>query len=267
MSSRSKRVAIITGAAKGLGRAIAERLAREDYAVALTDVDGEVAAQAASEIKAEIQAERDGQLPIVQPWALDVRSADQVRRVFEEVARDLGPPTALVNNAGIWSDQPVLSMPEEVWTRTIDVNLKGTFLCTQVFGRMRVEAGGGGGIVNIASVSALSARVGASHYAASKAAVVMFTKSSAWELGAHSIRVNAIAPGFIVTHDQFGSPAFRESVVRMMPRGRTGRPPDIAAAVNFLLSEEADFITGDCLMVDGGFTSGRLLPLFDGGTS
>ena len=263
----AKRVAIVTGAAKGLGRAIVERLARQDYVVALTDVDGDAAVRAASEIEEAARAECDGKSLKVRSWALDVRNGDQVRGVFAEVARELGRPTALVNNAGIWSDQPVLDMPEEVWARTIDVNLKGTFLCTQVFGRLRVDAGGGGGIVNIASVSAVSARLGASHYAASKAAVVMFTKSSAWELGAHGIRVNAVAPGFIVTHDQFGSPAFREAAVRMMPRGRTGRPPDIAAAVNFLLSDDADFITGDCLMVDGGFTSGRLLPLFDGGTS
>jgi 3-oxoacyl-[acyl-carrier protein] reductase len=150
-------------------------------------------------------------------------------------------------------------MTEAAWDSVQGVNLKGTFLCTQAFGRVRVVEGGGGAIVNLASTAAFSARVGAAHYSASKAGVVMFTKSSAQEFGPHAIRVNAVAPGLIEVREDQVSPEYKERFLTMIPRGRTGRASDIAGTVAFLLSEAADFINGECIVVDGGFLSGRPL--------
>jgi NAD(P)-dependent dehydrogenase (short-subunit alcohol dehydrogenase family) len=141
----------------------------------------------------------------------------------------------------------------------LDVNLKGTFLCAQAFARARVAAGRDGAIVNLASTAAFSARVGAAHYSASKAGVVMLTKSLAQELGPHGIRVNAVAPGLIEVREDQVSPDYKRHFLTMIPRGRTGRAPDVVAAVSFLLSPAADFINGECLVVDGGFLTGRPL--------
>jgi 3-oxoacyl-[acyl-carrier protein] reductase len=132
-------------------------------------------------------------------------------------------------------------------------------LCSQAFARLRVAAGSGGAIVSLASTAAFSARVGASHYSASKAAVVMLTKSLAQELGPHDIRVNAVAPGLVEVREDQVSQAYKERFLTMIPRGRTGRAPDVARVVSFLLSEAADYVTGECIPIDGGFLTGRTL--------
>ena len=178
---------------------------------------------------------------------------------FERIAADFGVPTALVNNAGIYPDHALLDMPEEAWDAVLDVNLKGPFLCSQAFARKRVAAGGGGAIVNLASTAGFSARVGAAHYGASKAGVVMLTKSMAQEWGPHSIRVNAVAPGFIQVRDDQVSPEYRSQMLKLIPLGRVGKAPNIADTVAFLLSEGADFITGETIVVDGGLLTGRPL--------
>ena len=140
-----------------------------------------------------------------------------------------------------------------------DVNLKGPFLCSQAFGRKRVAAGGGGAIVTLASTAGFSARVGAAHYSASKAGVVMLTKSMAQELGPHGIRVNAVAPGFIEVRDDQVSPDYKQQMIWLIPLGRAGKAPNIANTVAFLVSDAAGFITGECVVVDGGLLTGRPL--------
>ena len=149
-------------------------------------------------------------------------------------------------------------MPEAAWDRVLDINLKGPFLCSQAFARTHL-APTGGAIVNVASTAAFSARVGAAHYSASKAGVVMLTKSLAQEFGACGIRVNAVAPGLIEVDEGHVSAEYKEMFLKMVPRGRIGRPEDVAAAVAFLLTQAADYINGECIVVDGGFLAGRAL--------
>jgi len=249
--SDTKSIAVVTGAARSLGRAIAETLHGKGYAVALTDIDDKEAAAVAASLDASGTTAR--------AYKLDVSKSSQVTAVFEAVTNELGVPTVLVNNAGIYPDHGLLDMPEEAWDRVLNVNLKGTFLCSQAFGRKRVAAGGGGSIVNLASTAGFSARVGAAHYSASKAGVVMLTKSMAQELGPHAIRVNAVAPGFIQVRDDQVSPEYRAKMLTLIPLGRVGRAPNIAETVAFLVSEGADFITGETIVVDGGLLTGRPL--------
>mgnify|MGYP001806342155 CR=1 FL=1 len=244
-------VAVVTGAANGLGRAIAEKLAANGFAVAVTDIDAAAAEAVAASITASGHAAR--------AWRLDVRDGAAVRATQAAVTAAFGTPTALVNNAGIYPDNTLLDMPEDAWDAVLDVNLKGPMLCAQAFARARVEAGGGGAIVNIASTAAFSSRVGAGHYCASKAGLVMLTKSLAQELGPHRIRVNAVAPGLIEVPGERVSAAYKRNFLPMIPFGRVGLPDDVARAVAFLATDASDFVTGTCVTVDGGFLTGRPL--------
>lgn len=248
--TEARPLAIVTGAGRGLGRAIAQTLHQNGYKVAVTDVDEGAAVSVAQSLSAQGDTAR--------AYALDVSSAQRVTDVFASIARDLGLPGALVNNAGIYPNHSILDMPEAAWDRVLDINLKGPFLCSQAFARMRL-ASGGGAIVNIASTAAFSARVGAAHYSASKAGIVMLTKSLAQELGPHGIRVNAVAPGLVDVETGHVTAEYKEMFLRMIPRARTGRPEDVAAAVAFLLKEGSDYINGECIVVDGGFLAGRTL--------
>lgn len=251
MSSSDRPVAVVTGAGRSLGRAIAELLHTQKYAVAVTDVDKAQAETVAKSLDASGTTARG--------YRLDVSNAREVTAVFDTVAADLGAPTALVNNAGVYPDHALLDMPEAAWDQVLDINLKGPFLCSQAFARKRVAAGGGGAIVTLASTAGFSARVGAAHYSASKAGVVMLTKSMAQELGPHGIRANAVAPGFIEVREDQVSQDYKAQMLTMIPRGRVGKAPDIANTVAFLLSDAADFITGECVVVDGGLLTGRPL--------
>jgi NAD(P)-dependent dehydrogenase (short-subunit alcohol dehydrogenase family) len=244
-------VAVVTGAARGLGREIAATLGTRGYTVAVADVDDAPAQAVARAIEAG-----SGHAAA---FHLDVSSADDVRAVFSAIGAGLGTPFVLVNNAGIYPDNALLDMTEAQWARVMDVNLKGTFLCAQAFARARIAAGGGGAIVNLASTAAFSARIGAGHYSASKAGVVMLTKSLAQELGPHSIRVNAVAPGLIEVEGERVSAEYKRNFLPNIPIGRVGRPRDIAELVAFLVSDAAEFITGACVPVDGGFLTGRKL--------
>jgi len=243
-------VVLVTGAGRGLGRAIAAALHESRYKVAVTDVDEGAAVSVARSLSAERSTAR--------AYRLDVSSAQQVADVFASVASDLGVPDALVNNAGVYPNHSILDMPEAAWDRVLDINLKGPFLCSQAFARMRL-APTGGVIVNVASTAAFSARVGAAHYSASKAGLVMLTKSLAQEFGPYGIRVNAVAPGLVEVDEGHVSAEYKEMFLKMIPRGRIGRPEDIAATVAFLLTDAADYINGECIVVDGGFLTGRSL--------
>lgn len=250
MIERCQCVALVTGAGRGLGRAIAEALHASGYKVAVTDIDEGAALSTAHSLSADGDTAR--------AYTLDVRSAQQVADVFAAVANEFGIPDALVNNAGVYPNHAILDMPEADWDRVIDINLKGPFLCSQAFGRMRL-APSGGAIVNVASTAAFSARVGAAHYSASKAGLVMLTKSLAQEFGPYGIRVNAVAPGLVEVSEEQVSAEYKEMFLKMIPRGRIGRPEDVAATVRFLLTDAADYINGECIVVDGGFLTGRSL--------
>jgi 3-oxoacyl-[acyl-carrier protein] reductase len=250
MAESHRRVAVVTGAGRSLGRAIAERLHTDGWSVAVTDVDEGCAETVATVLDQSSRTAR--------AFRLDVASATQVAAAFAEIADTLGLPSALVNNAGIYPDHSILDMPVEAWDEVMAVNLRGTFLCTQAFAR-GLAGRSGGAIVNLASAAAFSSRIGASHYSASKAGVVMFTKSSAQELGPLGIQVNAVAPGLIEVRKDQVSDEYRDNYLSMIPRGRTGRAPDIAGVVAFLLSKDADYVNGECVAVDGGFLTGRPL--------
>lgn len=248
-------VIFVSGAARGIGRSIAETLARDGYRLALADVAFDEVEGVAATLAAEGAS--------VRAWRLDVRSPAAIAAVLEAVAADLGEPVGLVNNAGIYPDTPVLEMSEADWDRVLDINLKGTFFACQAFARRR-KAAGGGAIVNLASTSAFSARIGAVPYAASKAGVVMLTKGLALEFQSLGIRVNAVAPGLVEVREGQFSEGYRDQFRTMIPRGRIGTPQDIAGAVSFLLSPAADFVNGECLVVDGGFLAGRPLQRIGG---
>lgn len=251
MVSSKRPVAVVTGAARSIGRAISETLHGQGYAVALCDIDDKEAAAVAASL--------DPAGTSAKAYRLDVSNAAEVTAVMDAVAGELGVPSVLVNNAGVYPDHGLLDMPEAAWDRVLDVNLKGPFLCSQAFGRKRVAAGGGGAIVNIASTAGFSARVGAAHYSASKAGVVMLTKSMAQELGPHGIRVNAVAPGFIEVRDDQVSPSYKQQMIGLIPLGKPGKASNIANTAAFLASDAAEFITGECVVVDGGLLTGRPL--------
>ena len=250
-ANQQEPVALVTGAAAGIGREIAQQLHGAGYRVALADLDLEGVRQ--------LQASLDPSAARVRAYRLDVRSPDQIAEVFARAGDDLGTLSALVNNAGIYPNHPSLDMTEAQWDSVLDANLKGTFFCCQALARALAAAGTPGAIVNLASTSAFSARQGAAHYGASKAAVIMLTKSLAQEFGPLGIRVNAVAPGLVQVNEVNVSEAYRKQFVTMIPSGRVGQPADIAGVVLFLLSRPAEYINGECIVVDGGFLTGRML--------
>ena len=243
------RVAIVTGGASGIGLAISERLAADGMAVAVFDRDGEAAEQAAE----KIAAAGDRALGVT----VDVTDRAQIDAGVAQVRGELGPPTVLVNNAGVHAVDPFLKITPEKWQRLLDVNLTGTFNCCQAVVPDMVEEGWGR-IVNISSSSAHSGQQFMTHYVAAKAGVIGFTKSLALELGPKGITVNTIPPGFIDTpmlRRQESKGLLGEGVEHheaLTPVRRIGRPEDVAAMCSFLVRDEASYITGQVLGVNGG---------------
>ncbi|CAN5750523.1 SDR family oxidoreductase [soil metagenome] len=238
-------VAVITGAARGIGLATAEWFLAHGYRVALLDIDGETQARAAAAL---------GDASRVLAIRCDVSDPRQVDAAFEQIAAAFGRIDALVNNAGVAIFEPLLDTSFAHWRQVMATNLDGAFLCTQACAPVMLRTGGGS-IVNIASISGLRASTLRVAYGTSKAALIHLTKQQAVELGNVGIRVNAIAPGPVETAmaKAVHSPAIRADYHAAIPLARYGSEGEIASAIGFLCSPSASYVNGQVLAVDGGF--------------
>jgi NAD(P)-dependent dehydrogenase (short-subunit alcohol dehydrogenase family) len=241
-------VAVVTGAGRGMGRAVALRLGREGASVVVAELNPEHGAEVAEEIRAA-----GGRAA---PVAADVSQVDDVKRLFARTVKDFGTVDILVNNAGIGVARPILDYTEADWDRQMGVNVKGVFFCSQAAARLMIP-NRKGKIVNFASTSAfVSSSSPEVAYDTSKGAVRQMTISMAAELAPHGINVNAVAPGTTeteMTRESLSTPEGRAWQLARIPLGRVGQPEDIAAVVLFLCSPEASYITGHTLVADGGW--------------
>jgi 3-oxoacyl-[acyl-carrier protein] reductase len=242
----SGQTALVTGAARGLGRCIAQSLAAAGAKVACIDLNVEILAETVAAIRAA-----GGE---AHPLACNVTDSARVGEVVDEVLNLWGALNILVNNAGITQDNVIVRMKDEQWDAVININLRGTFLFTRAAARPMMKARQGR-IINVASVSGLMGNPGQANYSASKAGVIGLTRTVARELAGRNVTVNAVAPGFIATDMTAKlSEEVRQEVVKQIPLGRMGDPQDVADAVLFLASDAASFITGHILTIDGGLT-------------
>jgi 3-oxoacyl-[acyl-carrier protein] reductase len=238
-------VALVTGGSRGIGRAIALELAGRGHPVGVNYSSN---ADKANQVVDDIVAAGGRAIAV----AADVSDADAVATMFSTVTESLGPVGVLVNNAGITDDGLILRMDEEQWSRVIGTNLTSVYLCTKAALRSMLRARHGR-IINISSVSGVSGNAGQANYAASKAGVIGFTKSVAKEVGSRGITVNAVAPGFIATDmtEALGDDVVGRAV-EQISLGRLGTPEEVASVVGYLASDEASYITGQTIVVDGG---------------
>lgn len=242
MSLQGK-VAVVTGGARGIGRAISKRLAREGAAVAVWDLRAEGAQETVEEIR-----EAGGQAIAC---VGDAANATEVARCAAESRKAFGAVGILVNNAGIVGFDRFMSITEEMWDRMMTINMKGPFLCTREFVPDMLAASWGR-IINISSSSAQTGASSMSHYVASKGGLIGLTKALAIEFAPTGITVNNVPPGFVDTPMLRESPVNMEAFAQTMPMKRPGCPEDIAAAVAYLASEDANYVTGQTLSVNGG---------------
>jgi NAD(P)-dependent dehydrogenase (short-subunit alcohol dehydrogenase family) len=242
-------VAIVTGAARGIGRAVATRLASEGATVAILDVNGTGASEAAAALVAEGR-------PAI-GIACDVRRREEVHNAIAAVVAQFGRVTTLVNNAGIVRRAPFIEITDEMWADVLGVNLTGAFVVAQETARVMIKQGGGR-IVNMASVAARIAHGNLTVYSVSKAGLEALTRTMAFDLAPAGILVNAVAPGTIATGFALDplSPSDRARRLQRIPIGRFGDAEEVAAAVAFLTSRDAGYMTGSVLTVDGGLITG-----------
>jgi 3-oxoacyl-[acyl-carrier protein] reductase len=235
------RTAIVSGGSRGIGKAIAGGLAAAGCRVAVLDVLEDEARRTAEELGQDHLA-----------VACDVSSSDSVKSAVGQVVETFGKVDILVNNAGITRDNLLMRLPEEDWDRVLEINLKGAFLLTKAVARPMMKARAGS-IVNVASVIGLIGNAGQANYAASKAGLIALTRSTAKELAGRGIRVNAVAPGYIETAMTKELPEdVLKAMLAQIPAGRAGQPEDVARAVLFLAGDDAAYVTGQVLVVDGG---------------
>ena len=245
------KVAIVTGSGSGIGAATARRFAQEGAMVVCADLDAESAQAVCAEIVAA-----GGTAAACQ---VDIREPSQVDAMVAYTVRQFGPPNIAINNAGMGAQKHFLETPLETLRAMLDVNVVGTFLCAQAAAREMVRIGGGA-IVNFSSHSGLLGSSGRAAYAASKGGIIAMTRVMAVDLASHNIRVNAIAPGPIDVprSRQQHTGERRESWHRAVPLARYGRPEEVAGAAVFLASDDASYMTGQTIAVDGGFTAAGL---------
>jgi 3-oxoacyl-[acyl-carrier protein] reductase len=236
----------VTGASRGIGLAIATELAREgaDVAILSTSVKEDLAAKLSSELGVQVKS-----------YACNVADSETVQSVFKQIIADMGTVDILVNNAGITRDGLLMRMKDEDFDAVIATNLRSVFLCTSAVARTMM-GNRSGHIVNVSSINALRGQAGQSNYAAAKAGVIGLTRTNAMELAARGITVNAVAPGFIDTDmtAKLGA-EIREKYASQIPLGRLGQPEDVAKLVAFLASDDAKYITGQIIGVDGGLNA------------
>jgi len=245
MTALSEKVAIVTGAGRGLGWAIAQRLALDGANLVIAEIDGQSAQEKAAAIR---QMKREG-LAV----QMDVSRWADVESMVKQVMSKFNRIDILVNNAGILGPYfPVTEYPEEIWDRVLAVHLKGTFLCCKgVLPIMKAQ--GGGNVVNMASVAGKEGNANMAPYSAAKAGIMGLTKTLAKEMAPYNVRVNCVSPALIETDmAREMTPEQRALLISKIPLGRLGRPEEVAAVVKFLVSDEASFVTGQCYDISGG---------------
>ena len=244
MKALKGKVALVTGGARGIGKAVILKLAQQGCDVTVSDID----LQGIERVKEEVEALGSGCIAV----KADISNPDEVKKTVESTLERFKKIDILVNNAGITRDNLLMRMNEEDWDLVLRVNLKGAFLCTQkvIRGMMKQRSGK---IINMASVVGLVGNAGQVNYAASKAGLIGFTKSVAKEVASRNIQVNAIAPGYIETEMTAHLPQdVKENFISKIPAQRSGTPDDVANVVFFLSSTASDYITGQVICVDGG---------------
>ena len=241
------KIALVTGASRGIGRAIAIQLAAEGAKVAINFAGNTAKAE---EVKSEIES-NGGEALLVQA---DVANAEAVDDMVKKIVDTWGRIDILINNAGITRDGLLMRMKDSDFDDVISTNLKGVYNCTKIVSKLMIKQRSGR-IVNMASIVAITGNAGQTNYAAAKAGIIGFSKSAAKEFAARGITVNVVAPGFIETDmTAVLSDSLKEAMLKDIPLGRVGKPEDIAQAVKFLVSDDAAYITGQVLRVDGGMS-------------